>query len=97
MFIESKEETWILSKCGVNKLDCEQCNAVSKDQTQRNFESTFKNNLNAFRNKHRERSDLAKHLLQNSHPTYITKIKPIYICENTYQLTYTYKYEFKNT
>lgn len=47
--LSSKEICCVLSKCGVYKLECDQCNAVFVGQ-----------NLSAFRNIHPEKSRFAK-------------------------------------
>ena len=54
-------------KSGVYKLNCSFCNAVYIGQTFRNFDIRFKEHVRCYRYKHIEKSNYAKHLLENGH------------------------------
>lgn len=61
----------MLHRSGLCNLYCIHCYAIFIGQTDENFEIKYKKHLKAFRNKHPEKYNLAKHLLENIYLSYV--------------------------
>ena len=66
-FVNSKEKIDPLSKSGVYKLTCEDCDSIYIGQTGRDFGTRYKEHIRSWKNNKPDESHFAKHLLDNNH------------------------------
>jgi hypothetical protein len=62
-----KEKVESAKKSGVYKLACDECNKVYVGQTGRSFNTRYKEHVASYRHNHPDKSNFAKHLLENNH------------------------------
>jgi predicted GIY-YIG superfamily endonuclease len=62
----STEDESKFEKSGIYKIQCNDCNSYYIGQTQ-NFRKRFKEHISAWKNNKPDRSNVAKHLIQNNH------------------------------
>ncbi len=77
----AKDQTHDIMKSGIYKLNCSFCNSVYIGQTIRNFDIRYKEHVRSYKNKHIDKSNYAKHLIENNHPmTSQNNIKFLHFC-----------------
>lgn len=67
MLFNGKDKVEKGKKSGVYKLACGDCNKVYVGQTGRSFNTRYKEHVACFRHNHPDKSNFAKHLLENDH------------------------------
>lgn len=89
ILLNAKEKLSKLQKPGIYRLNCSDCNSVYIGQTCRNLEIRYKEHLNSYRLKHPERSNFAKHLIENNHNlTTNNKIELLHYCDHYFKLNF---------
>ena len=75
--INSKEKIDQLSKSGIYKLSCNDCDCIYIGQTGRDFSTRYKEHIRSWKNNRPNDSHFAKHLLEHNHRPHSTNTPTI--------------------
>ena len=92
----AKERSNYLQKSSVYRIDCSDCNAVYVGKTMRNLDIRYSEHLSDYRNKHPDKSNLAKHLREENHTRNKSNIKLLHSCQNYYKITFLEAFQIEN-